>query len=126
MPRTVTVTVKVNPRARKVVRQRSAILVKRLLRAIVNELRTVLSRPYPPASRPGEAPHLRTGTLRDSVSTSFDEARGEGRVDVAAPYAGYLEAGTKRMASRPFALKTVRRVFGWFRSGSFSAVRDMP
>lgn len=34
------------------------------------EISEEISTPYPPASVPGEPPHLRTGTLRDSVGYS--------------------------------------------------------
>jgi hypothetical protein len=125
MPR-VDVVVKVNPRARKEVRRRSTILVRRVLRAIVAEMKRVVSTPYPPASDPFDPPHLRKGGLRASIHEVVDEASGGGGVVVSDPKAGYLEAGTGRMKRRPFALVTARRVIKWFQSGSFTSVRNIP
>jgi HK97 gp10 family phage protein len=57
------------------------------------------------ASAPGEPPAVRTGNLRDSISEpDVRKSSGAlvGQITIAAPYAGYLERGTGRIAPRPF------------------------
>lgn len=49
-----------------------------LARAVVNEHKKRISRPYPPASRPGQYPARRTGNLRRSTVAW---PRGPGRID---------------------------------------------
>ena len=91
------------------------------------DLRRLVGTPYPPASTPGTPPHRRTGRLQRSV---FSEVRERAKsisvyIGARAPYAGYLQRGTRRMAARPFlpsrlAAGTVgrgvfRSIFGRFR-----------
>lgn len=73
---------------------------------MTKEIKRTISRPYPPASRPGRPPHRRTGDLRSSVNL-----RVIGRSDKAAigaywgemvDYAPHLEFGTVNMDPRPF------------------------
>ncbi len=52
------------------------------------------------AAAPGEAPSLRSGALRDSVS--FAVADGTAVVGSTDPVASYQEQGTRRVAPRPF------------------------
>ncbi len=70
---------------------------------LTKELRQSISTKYPPASSPGNPPHRRTGKLHASASTDTNE-RGQTvitTVGTNAPYAGFLEEGTSRMAARP-------------------------
>lgn len=92
----------------------AAIMLRMFMFAVKLELMRVLRVPYPPASRPGEAPRRRTGKLARSYEGRVDRRTGEGRMVIWAEYASYLERGTKRMEARPFFVKTVRRVAGWF------------
>ena len=62
--------------------------------------------PYPPSSAPWAPPHLRTGALRQGI-TSFKVKRLQYVIQASAVkgthnYAVYLEFGTKRMKPRPF------------------------
>lgn len=60
------------------------------------------------ASAPGEPPAVRTGNLRTRWSGRIESGTSSEGVQVKAvlesrsPYAGYLENGTRKMASRPF------------------------
>ena len=74
------------------------------------------------AARAGLAagPHDPSGTLAASLSGTLDE--GASRVSVAssAPYAGFLEYGTRRMGARPF----LRPAIAATREGAFQHARD--
>jgi HK97 gp10 family phage protein len=67
-------------------------------------IRDSLSQPYPPASKPGEIPHRRSGRLMAAVTATVEEQGDQIRVKWGntAPYSGFLESGTGRMAARPF------------------------
>jgi hypothetical protein len=67
---------------------------------VVDKVREAISKPYPPASSPGNPPHRRTGALWRSIFAT----EGNDRVTVAAsePHGEYLQRGTRRMAARPF------------------------
>jgi HK97 gp10 family phage protein len=88
----------------------------------VEQYRAAVGRAYPPASLPGEFPRLRTGRLQRSIKANVNRV-GQNRVQLAitntAPYAGFLETGTSRMAARPhlrpigvFARQNAKRIFG--------------
>ena len=65
------------------------------------------------ASAPGERPAVRTGVLRASVGEPHVGREGSalvGRLEIKAPYAGYLERGTSRMARRPFVRPSVEEI----------------
>jgi hypothetical protein len=75
------------------------------------ELRKAVDKPYPPASRPGAAPHRRTGKYQASlycrvIGRSGGIVAGSSMPDRAL----WLEEGTRRMAARPHFFKTIRRV----------------
>ncbi len=58
------------------------------------------------SSAPGEAPARQTGRLEESITDPQVRKSGNaivGEMRVTAPYAGFLERGTSRMAPRPFA-----------------------
>lgn len=59
------------------------------------------------ASAPGESPANRTGTYRKSFDFNVRGAK-ELAVGVTAPYGGFLETGTSRMAPRPGLRNAVR------------------
>lgn len=63
------------------------------------------SRPYPPASRPGQYPRVRSGQHLNGVNVTGTEKY----ITVAstAPHSLYLNEGTRNMSSRPFADKAI-------------------
>lgn len=71
-----------------------------------------ISKPYPPASSPGEPPHARSGRLRGSVvAPPVSPNELVARVGATVEYAPLLEKGTKKMSARPFfgpALRATR------------------
>jgi hypothetical protein len=64
---------------------------------------------YRSVSSPGEAPRKRTGFLQRNVLMEFDRTVPAGRVGVGrnAMYGLYLELGTRRMAPRPWLVRTL-------------------
>src|SRR4051812_26774339 len=70
----------------------------------VRELKQTLSEPYPPASKPGEPPHKRTGELQQSVGyeVTTEDKVVKLTLKVTADHAFYLEYGTATLAPRPF------------------------
>ena len=67
-------------------------------------VRAKVSIPYPPASSPGNPPHRRTGRLMRSIRSRIGDRGNNVVVEVVAtaPYASYLQEGTRRMLARPF------------------------
>jgi len=63
------------------------------------------------ASAPGEAPASDTGTLLNSISgTAKMGPNGpEGVIEARAPYAAYLEYGTRKMLPRPYLTPAIER-----------------
>jgi hypothetical protein len=70
--------------------------------AIDRAQKAVLGVKHPPASRPGQAPAMRTGRLRRESGVKVDESSGTVGLVNTAPYARYLRDGTRRMAARPY------------------------
>lgn len=70
---------------------------------MLRDLRSALSTPFPPPSRPGEDPHLRTGELRRSYSTDVDSHATSAVLEIASriKYSVFLEFGTRYMLARP-------------------------
>jgi hypothetical protein len=68
--------------------------------------RKEVSVPGPPRSRPGEAPHIDTSDLIQSIDYLVDFANLELIVAPQVEYAWYLEHGTPNMAPRPFIVST--------------------
>lgn len=84
--------------------------IKRLTAAaltIENHSRRSISEGYPPASIPGEPPHVRTGALRNSVTHEVGDFEEIARIGTNLPYGRHLELGTKHMPARPW----LRRAF---------------
>lgn len=71
----------------------------RVARRMTNDVRAKISKPHPPASRPGAHPHLRSGDLR----RAFKVVRSGLKMFVRVPQYGiWLEGGTRNMRARPF------------------------
>lgn len=78
---------------------------------IVRKIKADINTPYPPASRPHEPPHKRTGRLRAAVGYRMNRKTLEANIGVAptAPYWYYLEFGTSHMEPRPFLRTNIVR-----------------
>lgn len=63
------------------------------------------------ASKPGESPRLRTGTLRQSVTTNIDRAELVAKVGIPQTtiYGFWLEVGTRWIKQRPWMIKTLEQ-----------------
>jgi hypothetical protein len=64
---------------------------------------------YPNSSKPGEPPRLRTGFGRKNIVINYDPKGRWVRVGITqnAIYMFYLEVGTRRIARRPWLLRTL-------------------
>lgn len=64
---------------------------------------------YPNPSKPGEPPKLRTGFGRRNIVVNYLKASNSVRVGVTANgiYMFYLEVGTRRIARRPWLMRTL-------------------
>jgi hypothetical protein len=77
--------------------------------ALVAGIVRKISRPAPPASRPGQPPHRRSGGLARSVTHRVERRGGEMVLTVgvfpgaeAEDYSAALQQGTSRMSARPY------------------------
>ena len=87
-------------RVRAQTMQRAQVAATVLERNVKSRLGT----PYPPASRPGQPPHRRSGALQRGVQATarlINRFRVRVAVMIAAFYAPFLQRGTRRMARRP-------------------------
>lgn len=84
--------------------------MERAVRVVSNEVKKSLGVKFPPASSPGNPPHLRTGELRRSIATEVVDEGGKivGRVGTNKTYAKYLEL--PNYLNRPFLLPAVARM----------------
>jgi hypothetical protein len=89
-----------NARLRGVLQGRA----QRAVNVVVGDTQKRVSRPYPPASRPGEPPARRSGRLRSSISGQVSVTKREitATVRARAPYARQLDPGGGKIAKRPF------------------------
>lgn len=77
---------------------------------LVAELRRVVSRPYPPASLPGQPPRLRTGRGRDAIGWRMvGDEWAEINVAPSGVHMVFLEDGTRHVAARPWYAPTIAR-----------------
>ena len=86
--------------------------MNRAVRHVRNAVIRRIGVKYPPASERGTPPHLRTGYLRNSISTEVVDEGGQivGRVGTNARYAKYLEL--PEYLDRSFLLSTVEQEQG--------------
>lgn len=61
-------------------------------------------------SRPGEAPYMQTGRLRNSIAYELDHGRLVARIGTNVRYGLMLELGTRRVAARPWFKVTINRI----------------
>ncbi len=79
------------------------------------ELKESISEPYPPASAPGEPPHLRTGQLAAGIGSRVTRQANGSQLTIFSMRVGRsivpraLEFGTSRMAARPYMGPLFRR-----------------
>lgn len=86
-------------------RRATAKAFDQVTKEMTTALRKVLKKPFPPASRPGNPPHKRTGFLQGNTVVS----RKGRNIFVRTPtYGIFLDGGTSRMAARPFIRKTIQ------------------
>jgi hypothetical protein len=62
---------------------------------------------YPNPSKPGEAPKLRTGFGRRNIVVNHGDGYSRIGVTANAKYMIYLELGTRRIARRPWLIRTL-------------------
>lgn len=63
----------------------------------------------PPRSKAGEAPHIDTGKLIESLYVEMDAESLVARIGTTVEYGAYLERGTDRMAPRPWCLSSLKQ-----------------
>ena len=81
--------------------------LRSITRDVKADIQDLISTPYPPASEPGKAPHLRSGKLQRGITVVVEKAT-KGRaaalvVKAGVEYGAYLETGTRKMIRRPYA-----------------------
>lgn len=75
---------------------------------MADALKKVVSKAYPPPSRPGRSPHKRTGNLQESIRVTYNERDQTLNVNMQG-YGFYLESGTRRMDRRPFVEPVIHK-----------------
>jgi len=81
-------------------------------RLLENDIKKSMVGKSPPSSAPGEPPHVRTGTLRRSITHDVDESKHLVRIGTGLKYGKHLELGTSKMRARPFIRPAVLRNTG--------------
>jgi phage gpG-like protein len=81
---------------------------KRWLHAVAKESEKAFKkmRGFPPASKPGDYPAVRTGRLRASIRSKVTDDSVEISTD--RPYSGFLRHGTRRMNRRKMSDNAMR------------------
>lgn len=82
----------------------------KISRAVQRVAQRSISRKFPPASKAGQPPHMRSGTLQEGIVVeSHDEGlTQEIGLTAKAWYGLLLERGTSRIKRRPFLLPALR------------------
>lgn len=84
--------------------------MERACRFVCRKLRETISKPSPPASRPGEPPHRRSGKLSRAIRWSVSRVSRTGTIWLqGAKYGYWLDSGTRSILPRPWILVTVMR-----------------
>lgn len=100
-------------------------------RVMATNTKRDISTPYPPASRPGQPPHMRSGGLRSGVTSRVERSGHDATLFVGVPegsavvrQAEALQRGTGRMAARPFlpSLDASRTLIVGYVVGAIKAV----
>jgi len=92
-----------------------------------DQCREAVSDPYPPASSPGESPHLRTGKGRSSILHAVNFRKLVGYVFVAdtGKHMVYLEQGTRYILPRPWLKPTFDKTKKRIKSMVFDRLRKV-
>jgi hypothetical protein len=92
--------------------------IRSIAREVKAETQALIDTPYPPASKPLTPPHKRSGKLHGGITVVVETAsRGKAAALVIksdAPYANWVDKGTRKMVQRPFS----RRVLTGSRRGT--------
>lgn len=93
---------------RQIKRTRTAMAKARrqVAKEMTTELKKLISAPYPPASKPGNPPHMRRPGVGLRAKTEV-VARGKDLVVKTTQVGIWLEGGTRKMAARPFIERTI-------------------
>ena len=78
----------------------AAIFVVRKVKESLSQAGPTRTSPQTPASKPGQPPHRRTGTLARSIT--HEVSKDSARVGTNLKYGKFLETGTSKMAARPY------------------------
>lgn len=73
----------------------------------IDEMHDRIGTQGPPRSSPGEAPHMDSGQLFDSLYIEVDASGLQARIGSTIPWAVYTEQGTDSMAPRPWFLPSI-------------------
>jgi hypothetical protein len=80
--------------------------LRSIAREVKAETQALVSKPYPPASKPLQPPHKRSGKLQSGITVVVEKAtRGRAAALVVKSdqdYGAFLERGTRKMIRRPF------------------------
>lgn len=90
------------PAARSHVHSRAVADITRVVKAIADRARQLVSTPGPAPSAPGQPPHAQTWALHHGINYEVDEKTMAWRVGTNAPEGLWTEVGTSRMAARPW------------------------
>jgi HK97 gp10 family phage protein len=78
----------------------------KVAKEMTQDIRRKISKPYPPASRPGAHPHMRRPTVGLRSQTKV-ERKGKKMWVKTPQYGIYLEGGTRKMKARPFIRRNI-------------------
>lgn len=94
-------------KARQVSLEAWATGLRSITKDVKAEVQALISKPYPPASRPFQPPHQRDGDLHDGITVVVEKGtRGRAAAIVVKsdqPYANWVDKGTRRMKPRPYS-----------------------
>ncbi len=86
---------------------KAAIFVQRKVKESLRVAGPTKTHSEAPASKPGEAPHRRTGTLARSIA--YEVSKTTARVGTNVKYGKFLETGTSKMAARPYLRPAINK-----------------
>lgn len=90
------------PAAQSYVHRKAVADITRVVKAIADRARQLVSTPGPEPSAPGQPPHAQTWALHHGINYEVDEHTKAWRVGTNAPEGLFTEMGTRNMAARPW------------------------